>query len=204
VANLDYRFDDHIETYQAPELERIRSFARSKTLPDQVSLEIGTNRGRFLSELARRFPDRYFLGVEWTSLAANARSRLKRDGVENADVLAADANHVLPILIDDGQLREVFLLFPDPWWKMRHRKRRVIQPEFLDLIARKMPSGGRLWIRTDVGTFADDMREIIAAHQEFEPVDVFEFPLEPFPRSTRERHVIRGGIPIHTIYYQRK
>ncbi|AWV89372.1 tRNA (guanosine(46)-N7)-methyltransferase TrmB [Bradymonas sediminis] len=204
MANLDFRFDDITEKFQAEELERIRAFGRSKTLPDLVSLEIGTNRGRFLSEVAQQFPDRYFLGAEWTALAKNARSRLKRDGVENADVLAADANNLLPILIDDGQLRELFLLFPDPWWKMKHRKRRVIQPEFLDLIAQKMPSGGNIWIRTDVGTFADDMRETLAAHPEFEPLDVFDYPLEHFPRSTRERHVIRGGIPIHTIYYKRR
>lgn len=204
VTNLDYRFDEYTEKYQAPELARIREFAREKSLPDQVSLEIGTNRGRFLSELARRNPQRYYLGVEWTALAHNARSRLKRDGVSNADVLAADANHALPILLKDGQLREVFLLFPDPWWKLRHRKRRVIQPDFLNLIAQKMPPGANLWIRTDVGTFADDMREVLRAHPEFKPLDLFDFPAEPFPRSTRERHVIRAGIPIHSIYYQRR
>lgn len=203
MANLEYRFDKYTEEYQSQELDRIREFGRQNPLPPEVSLEIGTNRGRFLSELARQFPERYFLGAEWTALAANARSRLQRDGVQNADVLAADANHLVPILFDDGQLRDVFLLFPDPWWKTKHRKRRVIQPEFLDLITPKMRPGGHLWIRTDVGTFADDMREILAAHPAFKPVDVFDFPLEPFPRSTRERHVIRGGIPIHTIYYQR-
>lgn len=203
MANLDFRFDDITEKFQAHELERIRAFGQSKALPAEVSLEIGTNRGRFLSELARQFPDQYFLGAEWTALAKNARSRLKRDGVENADVLAADANHLLPILLDDGQLRDLYLLFPDPWWKIKHRKRRVIRPEFLDLIATKMRPGGHIWIRTDVGTFADDMREILSAHPDFTPLDVFDFPLAPFPRSTRERHVIRGGIPIHTIYYRR-
>jgi len=204
VANLDFRFDAITEKFQSAELERIRAFGRANPLPDEVSLEIGTNRGRFLSELAQRFPERYFLGSEWTMLAKNARARLQRDGVTNADVLAADANNLLPILFDDGQLRDLFLLFPDPWWKIKHRKRRVIQPEFLDLIATKMRPGGHIWIRTDVGTFADDMREILAAHPAYKPVDVFDFPLAPFPRSTRERHVIRGGIPIHTIYYQRR
>lgn len=203
MANLDHRFDDYIEKFQAAELARIREFGAKTVLPAMISLEIGTNRGRFLSAMARRHPERYYLGVEWTSLAHNARARLKQDGVTNADVLAADVNHVLPLLVDDGQLRELFLLFPDPWWKIRHRKRRIIQPDFLDLIAQKMPPGGTIWIRTDVGTFADDMRDTLAAHPMFKPLDVFAYPLEPFPRSTRERHVVRAGIPVHTIYYQR-
>ncbi len=203
MPNPDYRFDKYTEEYQAAELERVRAYARQAHLPAQVSMEIGSNRGRFSSELAGRHPERYYLGVEWSSLAKNARSRLKRDGVDNADVLAADANHVLPLVIDDGQLAELFLLFPDPWWKKRHRKRRVIQPAFLDLLAQKMACGGKLWIRTDVGPFADDMRETLAAHPAFEPVDVFDYPIEPFPRSTRERHVISNGIPVHTLYYER-
>lgn len=204
MANPDYRFDKYTEEYQADELERVREFAREVALPDLVSLEIGTNRGRFLTELAERFPEREFLGVEWTKgLADTAKRRVERSGVPNARVLQADANHVLPLVFDAGQLRELFLLYPDPWWKTRHRKRRVIQSEFLDLLASKMPEGGKVWIRTDVGTFADDMRETLDAHPSFKPMDVFDIPLEPFPRSTRERHVIESGIPVHVLYYER-
>ncbi len=204
MPNPDYRFDKYTEEYQADELARVRAFARKVELPEQVSLEIGTNRGRFLTELAERFPERYFLGIEWTkSLADTAKGRVERSGVPNARVLQADANHVLPVVFDEGQIRELFLLYPDPWWKTRHRKRRVIQPEFLDLLAPRMVEGGKLWIRTDVGTFADDMRETLDAHESFEPMDIFDIPLEPFPRSTRERHVIQAGIPVHILYYER-
>lgn len=205
MPNLDYRFDKYTEEYQSDELARVREFAGEVQLPEQVSIEIGSNRGRFIKGLAERFPDRYFLGIEWTkSLADAAKGRLERNGIGNARVMQADANHVLPVVIDDAQVRELFLLFPDPWWKTRHRKRRVIQPEFLDLLAPKMIEDGNLWIRTDVGTFADDMREILDAHEAFEPLDVFDYPLEPFPRSTRERHVIQAGIPIHTLYYKKR
>ncbi|MFW5968528.1 MAG: tRNA (guanosine(46)-N7)-methyltransferase TrmB [Persicimonas sp.] len=205
MPDLDYRFDKYTEEYQSEELERIRLFARESPPSGPVSLEIGTNRGRFLKAIARRHPDRYFLGVEWTpSLAETAKKRLERASVDNADVLAADAKHVLPVVIDDGQLRELFLLYPDPWWKTRHRKRRVIQPEFLDLLAEKMCSRAPLWIRTDVGPFADDMRQLLDEHRAFEPMDIFEIPIEPLPRSTRERHVVESGIPVHLVYYVRR
>lgn len=202
--NPDYRFDKYTEEYQSRELERVREYARTCELPEKVSLEIGTNRGRFLTGLAEQFPERYFLGIEWTkSLAETAKGRLERNEVTNADVLYADANHVLPTVIDDGQVRELFLLYPDPWWKTRHHKRRVIQPEFLDLLAPKMAPGAKVWIRTDVGTFADEMRETLDEHPRFKPMDIFDIPLEPFPRSTRERHVIKNGIPVHILYYER-
>ncbi len=205
MPNLDYRFDKYTEEYQSDELEHVREFAREHPLPERVSMEIGTNRGRFLRDMAQRNPERYYLGIEWTnSLADTAQERLERAEVDNAVVLRADANHVLPVVIDDGQLDELFLLYPDPWWKKRHHKRRVIQPAFLDLLSAKMKPGGKLWIRTDVGTFADDMRETIDAHPDFRPMDVFDIPLEPFPRSTRERHVIESGIPVHLVYYEKK
>lgn len=204
MPDLDYRFDKYTEKYQADELERIREFARSESLPERVTLEVGTNRGRLLRALAERHPDRYFLGVEWTqSLCETAQRRLERAGVVNADVLCADARHVLPVVIDAGQLDEVFVFYPDPWWKRRHRKRRIIQPTFVDLLADKMGPDGKLWIRTDVGPFADDMREVLDDHPSFRPVDIFEAPMQPFPRSTRERHVISKGIPVHLVYYER-
>lgn len=205
MPDLDYRFDKYTEEYQADELERIRTFAAEASLPDAVSLEVGTNRGRFLKAIAERHPDRYYLGVEWThSLAEAADQRLERAGVDNAHVLEADVNHVLPVVVDDDQLREVFVLYPDPWWKTRHRKRRVIQSDFLDLLCQKLRPGGPLWVRTDVGPFADDMREVLDDHPAFEPMDAFEVPLQPFPRSTRERHVIESGLPVHLVYYVNK
>jgi tRNA (guanine-N7-)-methyltransferase len=204
VPDLDYRFDKYTEEYQADELARVREFARSHPLADRICLEIGTNRGRFLSEMAERSPEQFFLGVEWTaSLAETAKARLERRGVDNAAVIQADANHVLPVVVDPGQLSDVFVLYPDPWWKKRHRKRRVIQPAFLDMLAPRMTSGGRLWIRTDVGTFADDMRQTLDAHEAFAAMDIFDIPSQPFPRSTRERHVIGFGLPVHLLYYVR-
>lgn len=204
MPDLDYRFDPITEEHVARQLTEIRDFARDVALPDQLTLEIGSNRGRFIRALAQRHPDRTFLGVEMRfKYVETAREELADAEVSNAWVLCADVNHVLPIVIDDGQLTDVFLLYPDPWWKRQHRTRRVIQPGFLDRLAPKMAAGGKLWIRTDVGPFADDMRDILVDHPEFEPVHPEDYPDEPFPRSTREKHVIREGIPVNLVYFQR-
>ena len=204
MPNLNLRFDSVIEEHYDWQLAEIRAFAAAMGQPDWLGVEIGTNRGKFLAALAKAHPERCYLGVELRKAWAEvAQRRLERSRVSNAQVLRADANHVLPIVADDGQLDELFLLFPDPWWKARHHKRRIIQPEFLDLLARKMRSGGHLWIRTDVGPLADDMRQTLVAHPHFEPLPLTEYPRKPFPRSTRERHVVRQGMPIHTLYWRR-
>lgn len=205
MPDLDLRFDDYTEQYSSKMLEEVRTFARTQPLPDDLLLEIGTNRGRFLKKLAEARPDAGALGVELRRKYARlARRDLEKAGLTNAHVIAADANLLLPIVIDDGQLTDVFILYPDPWWKKRHHKRRIIQPEFLDLLGRKMRSGGTIWCRTDVGPLADYMLEVLTDHPEFAPLDPDDFPLEPFLRSTREAKSIKQGLPVNILYFRRR
>lgn len=204
MADLDLRFDEYTEQYDSKMLERIRTYAREHPLPDRVSVEVGSNRGRFLAQLAEIRPDSFCLGIEIKrSLTRKARKRVRRAGVSNADVICADINLALPILFDDGQIQELFLLYPDPWWKKRHRKRRVIQAEFLDILAPKMAKHGKLWIRTDVGPFADEMRDVLLDHGDFTAMVPDEFPVEPFPITTRERYSFRDEIPANLVYFKR-
>lgn len=204
MPDLDHRFDDITEHYSSRMLAEIRRFARDVELPARVMLEIGTNRGRFLLPLAKQFPDRVALGIEIRNKYARlARRDLVKAGVTNAHVLAADAALALPIVIDDGQLTDVFVLYPDPWWKKRHQKRRVIRPDLLDLLHAKMAEGANLWVRTDVGPLADDMRDTLTEHPGFEPLPPDEYPLEPFPRSTRERKWVADHNPVHLVYFRR-
>ncbi len=205
MADLSYRFDKYTEKYDKFHLDRIREFARTTPLPDNLMVEIGSNRARFLSRLAEENPDRFLLGIEWREKHVDYGCGVLADrGIENAKLIQADANHALPILIDEEQIGDLFIPFPDPWWKIRHRKRRIIQPEFLDLVAEKMKDGGTLWIRTDVGSLADDMQEIIDAHPAFEPLPLDEFPKTPFPRTTREVTILKRGLPVHLLYYRRR
>lgn len=207
MPDLTYRFDDYTEEFHSKWLARIRKYAQSSSLPDNLILEIGSNRGRFLSRIASRFPDRFALGIEYRpKFTEIAERRLVRQEIDNAKILTADANLALPILIDDEQLGDIFIPFPDPWWKRKHRKRRIIQPEFLDLIAAKLKDHGHLWIRTDVGPLADDMQALIDAHPAFEPLPFDDLPtVDALPRTTREEKIIaHEQIPIHLVYYQRR
>ncbi len=205
MADLDLRFDEYTEKYSDKMLGEVREYAANHTLPPKVVVEVGSNRGKFLWQLALRQDDKFHIGMEIKrKLVRTAQRRLEREGVENAQFLCADANLAIPILIDDGQLTDFFLLYPDPWWKKKHAKRRVIQPKFLDLLAQKMPKGGNIWIRTDVGPLADEMRDTLVEHPEFEPLPFDEFPRDPWPWTTREYHCFEAGLPSHLVYFRRK
>ncbi len=204
MADLNYRFDDITEQYASRPLAEVREYAKNNTLSDQLSMEIGSNKGQFLRGLAVENPDTFYLGIEirpkW---ASQANESFEKEGISNAHILSADAFHALPILVDDGQLKELFVLYPDPWWKARHRKRRVIQTSNLDMLAKKMSPGAKLWIRTDVGPLANDMRADLNAHPEFEPIPLKDYPLDPFPYSERDTLTIKKSLPVQLLYYQR-
>ncbi len=128
------------------------------------TLEIGFGNGEHLLERALAEPERDFLGVEvhrpgigHLLLAANAA------GVANLRLIAHDAVEVLQYQIAPGALDELQLLFPDPWPKARHHKRRLVQPEFARLAASRLAPGGRWHLATDWEPYAEAMLEVLNA-----------------------------------------
>jgi tRNA (guanine-N7-)-methyltransferase len=128
------------------------------------TLEIGFGNGEHLLERARAAPERDFLGVEvhrpgigHLLLAAS------KAGIGNLRVLAHDAVEVLQQQIAPASLDEVQLLFPDPWPKTRHHKRRIIQPAFASLVASRLAAHGRLHLATDWEPYATEMLAVLGA-----------------------------------------
>ena len=122
------------------------------------TLEIGFGNGEHLLERALAQPEQDFLGVEVHRpgighlLLAAAKA-----GVGNLRIIAHDAVEVLQQQIAPGSLDEVQLLFPDPWPKKRHHKRRIVQHEFAALVASRLGAGGRLHLATDWEPYAEEM-----------------------------------------------
>ncbi len=127
------------------------------------TLEIGFGNGSHLIARAAAEPERNFLGVEvhrpgvgHLLLAAGAA------GVANLRVICHDAVDVLREQIPPAALDEIEILFPDPWPKKRHHKRRMIQLPFVELAASRLVSGGRLHLATDWEPYAAHMLEVLA------------------------------------------
>ena len=95
-------------------------------------------------------------------------ARLKRRGIENARVLGGPVEFVFGKLIRPGSLAAVHVYFPDPWWKRKHRRRRVFTDELVDQAAELLEPGGRLHSWTDVEEYFEVIAGLMDHHPEFE------------------------------------
>ena len=129
-----------------------------------LALEIGFGDGAVLAAMAAARPDWDFLGVEvHRPGVGRLLARLEREGLQNVRVACADAVEVLRDWLPDGALAAVYIFFPDPWPKKRHRKRRLVQPAFGGLLVRKLAPGARLHLATDWEDYAAHMRAVLEA-----------------------------------------
>jgi len=121
----------------------------------EVWLEIGFGGGEHMAGQAARDPDLLVIGVEpFLNGVASALRHVDEQALANVRVHQGDAREVVARL-PDGCLDRVFILFPDPWPKARHHKRRIVQADFLAELARKLKPGGRLRFATDWADYAD-------------------------------------------------
>lgn len=133
-----------------------------------VELEVGSGKGLFLQSAASARPDHNFLGIELSrKYATIAAARLKRHECRNAKVMRADARFVMARLVPEASLSTVHVYFPDPWWKKRHKKRRVVTATFVADIERCLAAGGALHLASDVEEYFALMRQLIATRPAF-------------------------------------
>ncbi len=116
-----------------------------------LEVELGSGKGLFLAGAAERQPERNFLGIEMARKYAEfAAARLARAKVPNARMVHGDGLKVFRELLPSDTLAAVHVYFPDPWWKARHKKRRVMNESFLHDVQRTLRPGGSLHFWTDV------------------------------------------------------
>ena len=132
-------------------------------------LEIGFGNGASLIQMAINQPDQDFLGVEVHRPGVGQLLKgIKENGLTNLRVACTDAVELLKHQIADNALDRVQLYFPDPWHKKRHHKRRIIQPAFVNLLAKKTNAGGHLHMATDWQHYAEQMLEDLSNNTLFE------------------------------------
>ena len=132
------------------------------------TLEIGFGMGDALLDLAQAHPQRDFVGVEvYPPGIGRFLLRVEQAGLSNVRVICADAVEVLGRHLPPGSLDELLVLFPDPWPKKRHHKRRLVNAAFLGLAARVLRPGGRLHIATDWAAYAQAIAELLAGNTDF-------------------------------------
>src|SRR5436190_21891878 len=146
-----------------PALDLSRHYREADMLPavfDEAALcergaplevEVGSGKGFFLARTSATHPDRNFVGIEVArKYARYAAARLTKQQVSNAVIICGDALALFQRWFADASLAAVHIYFPDPWWKKRHKKRRVMNEQFLRDVERTLATGGRLHFWTDV------------------------------------------------------
>ena len=126
-------------------------------------LEIGSGMGETTIAIAKAHPLADFVAVEVHGPGVGSLlNAIEKQELKNLRVIRHDALDVLEHMIADASLAAIHLFFPDPWPKKRHHKRRLVQPEFAALAARKLREGGVLHAETDWPDYADQMQEVLA------------------------------------------
>jgi len=128
-----------------------------------VEIEIGFGKGRFLIAAAQTWPDRDWLGIEYSpACVALAAERSAKRGLTNIRLLRGAAEDILPAHVDDASVAAYHVYFPDPWPKKRHHKRRLIKPPFAAELFRTLEHGGQLHIATDYQEYYEEMLPILS------------------------------------------
>ena len=143
----------------------VKLFARQAPLV----IEIGFGNGEATWRMARNEPEKNFIGIEVHKPGVgHLLQALEAHQLNNVRIAREDAVEFIHDRLSDTCIDEVRIYFPDPWPKKRHHKRRIIQSEFLDLLAGKMKTGALLHLATDWHPYAEFMLEVTDVHPAFE------------------------------------
>lgn len=170
-------------------------------------LDIGFGDGEALVTNALNNPGADYVGVEIHEPGiGHLLLLLEQTGARNVRVIARDAADVVPQLFADSSFDAVDLLFPDPWPKKRHHKRRLVQPSFVAEIARVLKRGGFLHVATDWADYARHTREVLAESTGLAPVEAADLchnRLAVRPPTKFERRGRRLGHEVVDLFYRK-
>jgi len=173
-----------------------------------LEVELGCADARFLFELAPRHPDVDFVGVEIRKpLVEMVNEQAAELGLPNLRAVFANITTELDILFADGSLRRVFVNFPDPWFKQRHAKRRLMTPELAETISRKLEPEGELLFQSDVWTLGIEALVVLEGEPTLENASAPWSFLRTNPygvKSLREVRVEERGIRVWRMLFRRR
>ena len=196
--------------FQKPiELQDFNSLFVNNELP--IHLDIGCARGQFLIEMALLNPNWNYVGVEIRSpLILSAQKERDRLKLQNLHFLYCNVNVSLPNWlrkIREGKLKRVSIQFPDPWFKRRHHKRRVLQPSLLLSLAKTLGPGSELFIQSDILSVIQPMINLVEASKCFSNIqsNTSQFlSFNPFAIATeREIYALSKKKTIYRVLYFR-
>ena len=169
-------------------------------------LEIGFGNGDSLWQMAQAHPEKDYLGIEVHRPGVGHLLQLvETSGISNLRVMCHDAVEILKHQIADHSFDRIQLFFPDPWHKKKHHKRRIVQPDFADLVAAKLKTAGIFHLATDWQDYAEHMLQVLNRHPRFKNLSVSNDYVERPPERPVTKFEKRGqrlGHGVWDLLYQ--
>jgi tRNA (guanine-N7-)-methyltransferase len=193
--------ENYLPEYEFPQSEAAVDLAAIFGRRAPTTLEIGFGNGDALADLAAAHPERNYIGVEvHRPGVGHLLMRIEKAGLENVRVANRDGTQVLRNEIPDDSLDEILVYFPDPWPKLRHHKRRLIQSEFALMVSAKLTVGGRLELATDWGEYAEQMQGVLRGTPGLESLGENDGYTERPAWRPETRFEVRGQRKGHEIF----
>ncbi len=168
----------------------------------EIEIEIGSGKGSYLIAAAAERLDVNFLSIERARpYAEHLRDRVSRHDLRNVRIVRADAGRFLAECIVPGSVRVLHIYFPDPWPKKRHRKRRLVSPDFVAAAAQALEPGGEIRFVTDHAKYFANATATFEANADLTAAPVIEAEMTDL--SNYEQKYRAQGRPIHRARYQR-
>jgi tRNA (guanine-N7-)-methyltransferase len=159
-----------------------------------LGVDIGCGRGEYLLKMAQQYPERNFLGLEIRQpLVIEANGVRERLGLRNLYYLFCNVNVSLAGLFSDRCIHQVSIQFPDPWFKRRQRKRRMVTPELVHQLSKVLVAEAVVLLQSDVQWVWEEMQSCFLAHPQFRLLP--EYP--PHVPTERETWAIKQGLTVY-------
>ncbi|WP_143715376.1 tRNA (guanosine(46)-N7)-methyltransferase TrmB [bacterium endosymbiont of Pedicinus badii] len=138
---------------------------------NSVILEIGFGNGIFITQLAKKFPKKFFLGIEvYLPGIARCLQIIEEMKITNLKIIYFDAYSILQYMIPDNSIEEIFVFFPDPWNKNKHKKRRMLKKNFLEKIFKKLKYFGKFRMVSDSVSYIKEVKNILKKSSYFHKI----------------------------------
>ena len=170
-----------------------------------LHLDIGCARGRFILKMAEAVKDWNFLGVEIREPLVAEANRLAREAnLTNLHYVFVNATHALDKFLEKlpaDVLQKVTIQFPDPWFKNKHAKRRMVKDRMVETIIEHLKIAGEVFIQTDVDFLAEEMFEIFRENKNLREIEISENPFQI--KTEREAAVEEKQLPVFRRVFEK-